>query len=630
MIISQEALDRLLLRVRRPGRYVGGEINSVRKDWEATPTRVCLAFPDVYDLGMSNLGIAILYDILNSMDGVLAERSYTPWPDMATAMREAEMPLYSLESRHSLDDFDIIGFSLPYEVLYTNMLEMLDLAGLPLLSAERSESHPLVIAGGHATFNPEPAVDFCDAFIIGEGEEVIVEVVQAYQRTRGEDRKSQLVALAQIPGVYVPSLYDVAYNSDGTIAGVEPNTGIAPLPILRRIVPVLPPPVTRQMVPNASVAHDRGVIEIQRGCTRGCRFCHAGIITRPVRERPLEEVLTAVGQIVAQTGYEEVALLSLSSADYSHISDLVEVLAQQHQDQHLSISLPSLRIESFSVDLADGVSRGRRSGFTFAPEAGTERLRGVINKDIPTGQMLEVAREVFQRGWRTVKLYFMIGLPGEEPDDVQAIIDLARAVREEGRKAHGKRAQVNVSVSTFVPKPHTPFQWASLAAADEILDKQQVLRRALRGRGFKLSWNEPAITQIEAALSRGDRRLGSVVRRAWELGARFDGWDEWFNQEAWTTAFTDAVGARFTAPASLISFYAHRKRERDEILPWDHISTGVTKAHLLKEWDMARQAQSRPDCRGQCYGCGILTTFGEVWSPTWSCPAVKQGQSETG
>ena len=624
MIISRDTLDRILLRVRRPGRYVGGEINSIRKDWEATPTRVCLAFPDIYDLGMSNLGLAILYDILNSMDGVLAERSYTPWPDMATAMREAGIPLYSLESLHTLADFDIIGFSLPYEILYTNFLEMLDLAGLPLFSAERNAHHPLVIAGGHATFNPEPAADFVDAFIIGEGEEVIVEVVQAFQRTRGGGRESQLAALAQIPGVYVPSLYDVTYNPDGTVTSVEPSSGVAPHPVLRRIVEVLPPPVTRQLVPNTSVAHDRGVIEIQRGCTRGCRFCHAGIVTRPVRERPLEEILEAVNQIVAQAGYEEIALLSLSSADYSRIGELVEALAEQYQDRHLSISLPSLRIESFSVNLADSLSRGRRGGFTFAPEAGTERLRGVINKDIPTGQMLEVAREVFQRGWRTVKLYFMIGLPGEEPEEIQAIIDLAQAVRNEGRQAHGKRAQINISVSTFVPKPHTPFQWAGLASVEEIETKQQILRRALRGRGFKLSWNDPAMTLIEAALSRGDRRLGPVVHRAWELGARFDGWDEWFNQEAWSTAFTDTVGTRFTAPPSPISFYAHRERDKEEVLPWDHISTGVTKTHLWREWDMARQAQSRPDCREQCHGCGILTNFGGLWTPAWSCPPLNK------
>ncbi|HHS98426.1 MAG TPA: TIGR03960 family B12-binding radical SAM protein, partial [Chloroflexi bacterium] len=382
MQIDPHQLERILLKVQRPGRYVGGEVNAVRKDWNATPVRVCLAFPDVYDLGMSNLGVQVLYDILNRMEGVLAERTYAPWPDMAAEMRRAGIPLYSLESLHAAADFDILGFSLPYEVLYTNLLEMLDLAGLPLLSAERDERHPLVIAGGHATFNPEPVADFVDAFVIGDGEEVIVELIETYHRTRDRSREEQLVALAQIEGVYVPNFYDVSYNLDGTVAEVRPNRPDAPFPIRRRIVPVLPPPPTRQLVPNVSVTHDRAVIEIQRGCTRGCRFCHAGMVTRPVRERPLEEVLEAVDAILAQTGYEEIALLSLSSADYSRIGELVEALTQRYADRHLSISLPSLRIESFSVDLADGFSRGRRTGFTFAPEAGTERMRSVINKPI--------------------------------------------------------------------------------------------------------------------------------------------------------------------------------------------------------------------------------------------------------
>jgi len=605
-------LERILLRVQRPGRYVGGEVNAVHKDWRAASVRVCLAFPDVYELGMSNFGLAILYDILNRMEGVLAERAYAPWPDMVAAMREAGISLYSLESFRPLAQFDIVAFTLPYEVLYTNLLQMLDLAGLPLVSAERDERHPLVIAGGHAAFNPEPMADFVDGFVIGDGEEAIVDVVQAFQSARQADRASQLAALARVPGVYVPRFYDVHYHPDGTIAEVTPNRADAPYPVVRRVVPVLPPPPTRLVVPNIAVAHDRGVVELQRGCTRGCRFCHAGMVTRPVRERPLEEVLQAVEDILQATGYEEIALLSLSSADYSRIGELVTALTERYADQHLSISLPSLRIESFSVDLADGVSRGRRTGFTFAPEAGTERLRGAINKPIPGEQVLEVAREVFRRGWRTVKLYFMLGLPGEEMADVEAIADLVQAVRAEGRQVHHRRAQVNVSLSTFVPKPHTPFQWAGLTPLSDVRARQQVLQQRLRGGGLKISWNNPRITLLEAALSRGDRRLGPVIRRAWEKGACFDGWDEWFDDQAWAAAFA-ALGLD---PA----FYAHRERGRAEILPWDHIATGVNKAHLWREWELSRQTTSRPDCRGQCYGCGVLAAFGALWTPAWACP----------
>ncbi|MGD1992531.1 MAG: TIGR03960 family B12-binding radical SAM protein [Anaerolineae bacterium] len=617
MIISPEQIDRLLQDIRRPGRYVGGEVNAVRKDWSTIRTKVCLAFPDVYDLGMSNLGLAVLYDILNQRPDVLAERSFAPWPDMAAAMREAGVPLYSLETFHPVAEFDILGVSLPYEVLYTNLLELLDLAGLPLRSADRNARHPLVIAGGHATFNPEPVADFVDAFIIGEGEEAIVDVVDSTQRHRQADRITQLAALAQTPGVYVPRFYEPTYHSDGTLARLAPRRPDAPHPIERRLVSVLPPPPTRQIVPNVSITHDRAVIEIQRGCTRGCRFCHAGVVTRPMRERPLDEILEAVDQIVDQTGYEEIALLSLSSADYTHIDELVETLAQRYAERHLSISLPSLRIESFSVDLADAVSQGRRSGFTFAPEAGTERLRKAINKDIPAGQMLDVAREVFQRGWRTVKLYFMIGLPGEQEEDLEAIVDLAYAVRREGRQEHGRRTQVNVSVSTFVPKPHTPYQWIGLAPLEEIRAKQEMLRQSIRGGGLKLSWNEPYETLLEAALSRGDRRLNAVVEGAWRRGARFDGWGEWFAFEAWTAAFADAG----LDPA----FYAHRQRRQEETLPWDHIDVGVGRAYLWRQWELSCATRSQPDCRTQCTACGVMTEFGGLWAPAWICPPSQEG-----
>ncbi|MBC8449105.1 MAG: TIGR03960 family B12-binding radical SAM protein, partial [Chloroflexi bacterium] len=391
-------LEHILPTVQKPGRYTGGEYNSVVKDWEKTPTRVCLAFPDIYDLGMSNLGLAILYDVLNALPDVLAERAYLPWVDMIAALRQARIPLYSLGSKHPLPDFDIIGFSLPYEQLYTNLLEMLDLAGLPLRAAERGRQYPLIIAGGHATFNPEPVADFIDAFVIGDGEEAIVEVVRAYQERRGDSREAQLRELARIPGVYVPRFYDVHYNADGAVTAIEPNTPEAYLPVLKRVVSILPPPPARLIVPSVDVAHNRATVEIQRGCTRGCRFCHAGMVTRPVRERPVEEVLEAIEAILSQTGFEEIGLLSLSSSDYSDIGRLVQTIVARFGETHLSISLPALRADSFSVTLTEAIAQGRRTGFTFAPEAATERLRAIINKPITTDQVLDVAREVFERG----------------------------------------------------------------------------------------------------------------------------------------------------------------------------------------------------------------------------------------
>ena len=612
MQIDLNRLERILPTVQKPGRYVGGEYNSLVKDWEATPTRVCLAFPDIYDLGMSNLGLAILYDILNALPDVLAERAYLPWVDMITALRETHIPLYSLESKRPLTDFDIIGVSLPYEQLYTNLLEMLDLAGLPLQAAERDERHPLIVAGGHATFNPEPVSDFVDAFVIGDGEETVVEVVRAYEETRGKSREAQLRALARIPGVYVPRFYDVCYNAEGTIAAIEPNTPEAHLPVRKRVVSVLPPPPTRLIVPSVDVSHNRATVEIQRGCTRGCRFCHAGMVMRPVRERPVEEVLEAIEAILHQTGFEEIGLLSLSSSDYSGIGNLVQVIVERFGETHLSISLPALRADSFSVTLTEAIAQGRRTGFTFAPEAATEQLRAVINKPISTDQVLDVAREVFEHGWRTIKLYYMIGLPGERMEDVQAIADLTRAVRAVGRKAHGRRAQVNVSVNTFVPKPHTPFQWVGLEPAQSVHEKQVLLRRHLRGRGLKLKYSDPEATLLEAVLSRGDRRLGAVVQRAWELGARFDAWDEHRDQDAWMRAFAEAG----LAP----DFYAHRQRPPDEIFPWEVVSTGVRIEFLLAEYRRSQRGETREDCREHCHGCGILGAYGNDWSEEWRCP----------
>jgi radical SAM family uncharacterized protein len=616
--INLDVLNRILPTVQKPGRYTGGEWNSVVKDWDKTPLRVALAFPDVYDLGMSNLGLFVLYDIVNQRSDMLAERVFLPWPDMDAAMREAEVPLYSLENKRPVADFDILGISLPYEQLYSNTLSLLDLAGLPLLSTARDNRHPLVIAGGHAAFNPEPMSDFIDLFVVGEGEEIIVEIAEAYSRLRARSREEQLRVLAQIPGVYVPRFYDVAYEPDGTIAHVTPAVDEAPFPVTKRIVPVLPPPPTRFIVPFVRVIHDRATVEIQRGCTRGCRFCHAGMINRPVRERPLNEVLAAVDGILRETGYEEVGLLSLSSSDYSDVQELVTTVSERYQDQHLSISLPSLRIESFSVDLADGLLDGRRTGFTFAPEAATEKMRRIINKYIPTQQMLDTAREVFERGWRTLKLYFMIGHPSETLEDVEAIVELVRQVRAVGRQVHGGAARVNVGVSTFVPKPHTPFQWVSLDTLENTKAKQALLQRGLRGKGLKLSWSDPQETRLEALLSRGDRRLGRVIHRAWQLGARFDAWGEHFKPEAWWTALDEADLD--------LDFYTHRPRPMDETFPWDHIDVGVRKKYLAQDYLMSQRGETRVDCRERCFACGILPIFAELRQDTpveaWECPEV--------
>jgi radical SAM family uncharacterized protein len=445
---------------------------------------------------------------------------------------------------------------------------------------------------------------------------VLVEVVRAYQEMRGEPREVQLQALARIPGVYVPRFYDVRYHADGTVAAIEPNVPEARLPVLKRVVSPLPPPPTRLIVPSVDVTHNRAAVEIQRGCTRGCRFCHAGMVVRPVRERPVEEVLAAIEAILPQTGFEEVGLLSLSSSDYSNIGELVQAIDQRFGDAHLSISLPALRADSFSVGMAEAIARGRRTGFTFAPEAATERLRAAINKPILTAQMLDVAREVFARGWRTIKLYFMMGLPGERTADVQAIADLARAVWAEGRKAHGRRAQVNVSVNTFVPKPHTPFQWVGLAPAPSVRERQALLRRELRGRGLKLDYSDPEVTLLEAVLARGDRRLGAVVQRAWELGARFDAWGDQHNTRAWTAAFAETG----LDP----DFYAHRERPPDETFPWEVISTGVRRRFLLEEYQRSQRGEPLADCRARCHGCGVLASWGDHWSEDWCCPEPKQ------
>ncbi len=617
-----ENLEKLLARVQKPGRYTGGELNEVRKEWDRTRTRVALAFPDIYDLGMSNLGLAILYDLINQQNDLLAERVYSPWPDMEQQMRMHGIPLFSLESRRPIRAFDILGISLPYESLYTNTLNLLDLSGIPLRSEARTAEHPLVIAGGHATLNPEPMAPFIDAFVIGEGEDVMIEIIREYQdwKSREEDREELLKRLAGLWGVYVPCFYRPQYTEDGTLSHIVVTGAQAPLPVMKRIVPRLPKPVTRFIVPFVGITHNRIPIEIMRGCTRGCRFCQAGMITRPVRERPVEEILDAIEEAVTFTGIDEVGLLSLSSSDYDEILPLVEAVAERFADRHIKVSLPSLRIESVSVQLMDNLQgQSSRSGFTLAPEAATERMREIINKPVSSEQLLETAREIYSRGWHTIKLYFMIGHPSETLEDVQAIADLCKAVLAEGQKIIGKRAKVHAGVSTFIPKPHTPFQWVPCDTVQQIERKQALLRDQLRGRGLKLNWNNPQETMLEAWLSRGDRRMSAVVERAWQLGAKFDAWQEFFSYESWEKAFNELN----LEP----HFYTHRERAIDETLPWDHIDAGVKKQFLTEDYLMSEQGQTRIDCRERCFACGILPKFAalrrENPGEIWECPEVR-------
>ncbi|KPL08243.1 radical SAM protein [bacterium SM23_57] len=621
----QSRLEWILRTVQKPGRYTGGELNQIVKNWDEIKTKVALVFPDIYDLGMSNLGLAILYDLINRRDDSLAERAFSPWTDMEAAMRRQELPMFSLETKHSLADFDIIGFSLPYETLYTSTLNALDLSGIPIHSKDRGPNHPLVIAGGHATFNPEPMHAFMDAFVIGEGEEVIQEIIDcvgSYQNgdLKFSSRENLLHELSKIWGVYVPSFYYAHYNQDGTFSQIKTLHEAVPEKVVKRIVPKLPPQPTKFIVPYIDTVHNRAPIEIMRGCTRGCRFCHAGMVNRPVRERPLDEIIDSIDRALRSTGFEEIGLLSLSSSDYTHIVPLVNQVSERFSDQHLSVSLPSLRIETVSVDLMDALKDSRRSGFTLAPEAATERMRKIINKPVSTEQLLNSAKEIYTRGWTTIKLYFMIGHPAETMEDVDAIITLCKDVRHIGRQVIGKRAKVHAGVSTFVPKPHTPFQWVPCNTVGEIKIKQDHLRKHLRGPGLKLNWNDPRETQLEAWLSRGDRRMAEVIYTAWMKGAKFDAWGEHFNYQAWMDAF-DSVGLDPT-------FYTHRSRSLDEVFPWEHISTTVTKTFLTQDYLWSLGGRTRIDCREQCFACGVLPAFEELRrrnpGELWKCPEVKK------
>ncbi|MDD4601207.1 hypothetical protein SDC9_09024 [bioreactor metagenome] len=607
MVVLDNAI---LSRVMKPARYTGNEVNSIKKDHAVVDVTVVLALPDVYEVGMSNLGLKILYQILNKRADTAAERVYAPWIDMETEMRARNIPLFSLESFKPVREFDIFGFSLQYEMIYTNVLNMLNLAGIPLLAAERTETDPLVIAGGPTAFNPEPVADFFDLFVIGEGEEVIEEVVETYgswkKAGKPGGRSGVLKEMAKLSGIYVPVLYDVEYNDDGTVANVIPNCAEAPPIVTKRVIKDLNEVefATKPVVPYLDIVHDRMMLELFRGCTRGCRFCQAGVIYRPVRERRPEKLVELAQQLVDNTGYNEISLTSLSSADYSHLHEIVQAFLTRFQQQGVSVSLPSLRIDSFSIELAQEVQAVRKSGLTFAPEAGSQRMRDVINKGVTEADLEKAVSAAFKAGWSTVKLYFMIGLPTETDEDVEGIAKLAYRVLNLYKEIKGRRgAKVTVSVSSFVPKSHTSFQWFGQNTTADIERKQRLLKEKFRDKSISFNWHDARTSLLEGVFSRGDRRLSKVLLLAWQNGAKFDGWSEHFKFNAWLEAFKVAG----LEP----EFYANRERNQAEVLPWDHIACGVDKQFLIREYQNAVAEAHTADCRrDSCSACGVCPGLG--------------------